>query len=299
MLSADLRFVIILMIVVSVVCLTLRRPPLRQRLPKIYLIARSWWCMLAGLCSCYVLAKLSALYQYPYRWLLSGFFLLMGLRALYEITRLWRPRSKARLLHKLQLLGVQPIDNKPEQPTVNGNVHANTHRQQQKRRLHTLDMVLSVAVVIVTISLISLQQLTWARAEYGVLLFVLFASQFNDIAQFLCGKWLKNKLFQRNLAPTISPNKSIEGALFGGLLAALLATLIGMWLTPFGAVSCFFIAYGLVISGIAGDLLESAFKRQHNVKDVGTMLAGHGGVLDRIDSLLIGVPLFTLGYWLY
>lgn len=294
MLSADMLFVIMLMTVVSAVCLILRRPQLRQRLPKIYLIARSWWCMLAGLCSCYAIAKWSVLQQHPYRWLLSGFFLLMGLRALYEIVRLWRPRSKAHLLHKLQRLGVQPIE-----PDVDKRTITNAHHSQQRLHLHTLDILLTVAVITLTASLISLQQLTWTRAEYGVLLFVLFASQFNDIAQFLCGKWLKNKWFRRNLAPTISPNKSIEGALFGGLLAALLATLIGVWLTPFSAISCFFIAYGLVISGIAGDLLESAFKRQHKIKDVGTMLAGHGGVLDRIDSLLIGVPLFTLGYWLY
>ena len=155
-----------------------------------------------------------------------------------------------------------------------------------------------MAFIALIVSLIALQQLIWQREQYGVLFFVLFASQFNDIAQYLCGRLLGHKLFKRGLAPTISPNKSIEGALFGSMLAAVLATLLGIWLTPFSWWVCLLAAYGLAVSGIAGDLLESAFKRQHGVKDTGTMLAGHGGVLDRIDSLLIGVPLFTLFYWL-
>ena len=98
---------------------------------------------------------------------------------------------------------------------------------------------------------------------------------------------------------THQPNKSIEGAVFGSMCAALLASLLGVWLTGFEWWLCLLAAYGLAVSGIAGDLLESAFKRQHGIKDTGTMLAGHGGVLDRIDSLLIGVlfyrPLLATG----
>jgi len=295
--ASDIVFVIALMIIVSLAWSVLAVPRLRKRLPKIYLIARSWWLMLAALCTCYVIAKItndtqgSHLQVYAYQWLLILFFILIGLRGSYEIKRLWCLRSKAVLIHKLQAQGLQPSTILLPKTSLNLTQHYT--------RLNSLDLLLSVAFISLIISLVALQQLTWQREQYGVLLFVLFASQFNDIAQYLCGRLLGRKLFKRGLAPTISPNKSIEGAVFGSLVAAMLAAVLGLWLTPFDWWICLLAAYGLAVSGIFGDLLESAFKRQHGVKDTGTMLAGHGGVLDRIDSLLIGVPAFTLLYWLF
>ncbi len=307
--ATDSVFIIGLMTVVSIVWGVLALPKLRKRLPTIYLIARSWWWMLAALCGCYFIAKTTHNGEQPYQWLLVGFFILIGLRGSYEISRLWRLDSKQRLISKLQARGLQPkvvAIPYPSKFTVTAsnnpaNNYSNTQHSttiQPYAYLNTLDFTFSAAFILLIVSLVWLQLLTWQRGEYGVLLFVLFASQFNDIAQFLCGKLLKGKWFKRGLAPRISPNKSIEGAVFGSLLSALLATVLGIWLTPFAWWLCFIAAYGLAVSGIAGDLLESAFKRQHGVKDTGTMLAGHGGVLDRIDSLLIGVPLFTLMYWL-
>ncbi|MDN3447738.1 phosphatidate cytidylyltransferase [Psychrobacter sp. APC 3281] len=294
--ASDIVFVIALMIIVSLAWSVLAVPRLRKRLPKIYLIARSWWLMLAALCTCYVIAKITNDTQgfysqvYAYQWLLILFFILIGLRGSYEIKRLWCLHSKAVLIHKLQAQGLQPNTSLLAKTSLNLTQHYT--------RLNSLDLLLSVTFLSLIISLIVLQQLTWQREQYGVLLFVLFASQFNDIAQYLCGRLLGRKLFKRGLAPTISPNKSIEGAIFGSLVAAILAAVLGLWLTPFTWWICLLAAYGLAVSGIFGDLLESAFKRQHGVKDTGTMLAGHGGVLDRIDSLLIGVPVFTLLYWL-
>lgn len=303
--ATDTWFVIGLMTVVSLAWWSLAVPKLRTRLPTIYLIARSWWWMLAALCLCYVVAKINTNGQvfnaeHPYQWLLVAFFIAIGLRGSYEISRLWRSESKARLITKLQARGLQP--NTLALPFAQKHMltpnNANTASPVKPYLyLNVLDSFFSFAFITLIISLIFLQQLTWRREQYGVLLFVLFASQFNDIAQFLCSKLFKGKFFKRGLAPRISPNKSIEGAFFGSLLAALLASLLGVWLTPFSWWLCLLAAYGLAVSGIAGDLLESAFKRQHGVKDTGTMLAGHGGVLDRIDSLLIGVPIFTLFYW--
>ncbi len=108
--------------VVSLTWAMLALPRLRQRLPKIYLIARSWWLMLAALCVCYIIAKITNDSQYaqlqpqsqtqtlsyPYQWLLITFFILIGLRGSYEIKRLWCIDSKLRFIRKLQMHGLQP-----------------------------------------------------------------------------------------------------------------------------------------------------------------------------------------------
>lgn len=231
-----------------------------QKLSTVYLIARSWWWLLVVLFSCYLWSQWQdAAGSYPYRWVLDGLFVLIGAQGGFEIFRVLR------------------------------------NRLAKKHTLFTV--ILTVLLFTLILGLILLHHLTLSHHQHGVLLFVLFASQFNDIAQYLCGKALGQRLFKQKLAPTISPNKTIEGAVFGSLLSSLLAALLGLWLTPFGIIVCFGVAYVLAVTGICGDLLVSAFKRRYQVKDMGELLPGHGGILDRVDSLLIGVPLFTLIYW--
>lgn len=120
--TTDTLFVIGLMMVVSLTWGTLALPHFRKRLPTIYLIARSWWLMLAALCVCYIIAKITNDSQYaqlqpqsqtqtlsyPYQWLLITFFILIGLRGSYEIKRLWCIDSKLRFIRKLQMHGLQP-----------------------------------------------------------------------------------------------------------------------------------------------------------------------------------------------
>jgi phosphatidate cytidylyltransferase len=95
------------------------------------------------------------------------------------------------------------------------------------------------------------------------------------------------------LAPAVSPNKSVEGALAGliapGLVGLILAPLLGLPPLVMGG-------YGLVIAvgTIVGDLIESLLKRQTGVKDSGVLIPGHGGLLDRMDSLLLCAPLAVL-----
>lgn len=96
---------------------------------------------------------------------------------------------------------------------------------------------------------------------------------------------------KRKLCPNISPKKTVEGAL-GGLLSGVLIALLFSWLL-LDDVSLFFIAGAAIVLtgvGILGDLTESIIKRGTNTKDSGRLLAGHGGILDRIDSLLLASP---------
>lgn len=99
------------------------------------------------------------------------------------------------------------------------------------------------------------------------------------------------KLGKRKLWPEISPNKTIEG-FFGGILTAVCVAIIFNLLFPVTESFIILIAVTIVASiiGQLGDLVESALKRHYDVKDSGTLLPGHGGILDRFDSLLFVLP---------
>jgi len=98
---------------------------------------------------------------------------------------------------------------------------------------------------------------------------------------------------QRKLAPVISPNKTVEG-LLGGLGLSVIAALAGkVWFVPaFRLVDCVALGLLLAVAGVMGDLAESALKRSAGVKDSGRVIPGHGGMLDRLDSMLFTAPAF-------
>ncbi|TWT29594.1 Phosphatidate cytidylyltransferase [Posidoniimonas corsicana] len=130
----------------------------------------------------------------------------------------------------------------------------------------------------------------------GLLVFLVLMTEVNDIAQFLWGK----SLGRRKIAPKVSPGKTVVGFVGGAATTAALAMLLGpaitlfTWQTAAGA--------GLIIgvAGFVGDLAISMLKRDLGVKDSGSTLPGHGGVLDRIDSLIYTAPLiFHYVFFLY
>jgi len=112
----------------------------------------------------------------------------------------------------------------------------------------------------------------------------------NDSFAFLIGKnFGKHKLF-----PSVSPKKTIEG-FFGGLVFSLLAALfISKFNLDFSMLNWLIIAVLVSSLGTTGDLVESKFKRQAGLKDSGNIMPGHGGILDRLDSLLFAAPFVYL-----
>ncbi|PYZ98043.1 phosphatidate cytidylyltransferase [Alteribacter lacisalsi] len=121
--------------------------------------------------------------------------------------------------------------------------------------------------------------------------FVLILVWVTDSGAYFCGRFLgKHKLW-----PEISPKKTIEGSL-GGIMAAVIFGLVYAWFFPVFDSLIITVACILIVSaaGQLGDLVESALKRHYSVKDSGQVLPGHGGILDRFDSLIFVMPVLYL-----
>lgn len=127
----------------------------------------------------------------------------------------------------------------------------------------------------------------YAGQNAKLLFYFLLVVQLSDVLQYVCGKlWGKTPI-----APRISPNKTWEGFLGGVTLATAIGTALYS-ATPFLPWQAAAICLVITLMGFAGGLTMSAIKRDHGVKDFGTIIAGHGGVLDRIDSLCFSAPIF-------
>jgi phosphatidate cytidylyltransferase len=120
-----------------------------------------------------------------------------------------------------------------------------------------------------------------------LMFFLVLVVQLSDVLQYVWGKTLG----KHRLAPSISPNKTWEG-LIGGITCATGLGAAIWWATPFSPLAAALMALVLTTMGFAGGLIMSAIKRDRGVKDYGALIGGHGGVLDRIDSLCFAAPVF-------
>jgi phosphatidate cytidylyltransferase len=132
-----------------------------------------------------------------------------------------------------------------------------------------------------------------ASGAVGWVVFLLLITQLNDVAQYVFGKCFG----RRRIAPRVSPRKTVEGFAGGVLGSALVAAWIGPWLTPMDAATALIAGAVMAAAGFGGDVAISAIKRDLGVKDTGNLLPGHGGILDRVDSLIATSPLFF--YFVY
>ena len=127
-----------------------------------------------------------------------------------------------------------------------------------------------------------------------LLIYLVVVAQLSDVFQYVCGK-----LFGRHrLAPKVSPSKTVEGLLGGGLAAVLVGTALYP-ITPFTPLAAAGMSLAIVAAGFLGGFVLSAVKRDLGAKDWGAMIEGHGGVLDRLDSLAFAAPIFfhLTRYW--
>jgi len=122
----------------------------------------------------------------------------------------------------------------------------------------------------------------------GLALFLLLMTQFNDVSQYVWGKTFgKHKII-----PKVSPNKTWEGFIGGLITITLVAGFVAPHLTPLTTLQGFIAGMLISVSGFFGDVVISSVKRDLHIKDSGNLLPGHGGILDRMDSLIYTAPLF-------
>jgi phosphatidate cytidylyltransferase len=143
-------------------------------------------------------------------------------------------------------------------------------------------------------ALLTLQIAGFEGRNLLLLAFLLLVVQLSDVLQYIWGKLLG----RHKVAPELSPSKTWEGLIGGAASASAIGAGL-WWMTPFSPAQAFAIAAAMTALGFLGGLVMSAIKRDRGVKDWGHLIQGHGGVLDRLDSLCFAAPVYfhVVRYW--
>lgn len=163
--------------------------------------------------------------------------------------------------------------------------------------------LLGAGVIYIAAGIVGLE---WLRAAPDVglslFLFAMLAVWATDIGAYAAGRSIGGP----KLAPRISPKKTWAGLVGGVIASGLVGWLVALWAVAAEPLLAMFVGAVTAVVSQAGDLFESAIKRRYDVKDSGSVIPGHGGILDRIDGLLVAAPLlalfhatlgFTVSWW--
>jgi phosphatidate cytidylyltransferase len=143
-------------------------------------------------------------------------------------------------------------------------------------------------------ALISLDIPGYEGRNVLLIAFLVIVVQISDVLQYVSGKLLG----RTRIAPKLSPSKTVEGLVGGALSATLIGAALS-WMTPFTPLQAALLSLIIVMMGFFGGLVMSAIKRDRGVKDWSHLIAGHGGFIDRLDSVVFSAPIFfhVVRYW--
>jgi len=226
-------------------------------------------------------------------------FMAFGLACIYEYKRITKLRGYYLFMAYLALwwLFIYLIQNKFTialllGATIGINIFLLTYLLSKKKQKLPKSMTFISGVFYIGGGCIFLTLIPYTTPEFAKMLItgIFLIIWMNDSFAYLIGKQFgKNKLY-----PSVSPKKTVEGAI-GGLVFGLLAAVLIAQIDPLLSLyQWLLLATVVVITGNLGDLLESKFKRVAGVKDSGAILPGHGGMLDRLDSLIFAAPFVYL-----
>jgi predicted CDP-diglyceride synthetase/phosphatidate cytidylyltransferase len=189
--------------------------------------------------------------------------------------RLWRYYMQIRLRHDLLVL--------PILATIGGD----TTRYLERTAKVQWGLMICVFCISHVPALLNLEIPGYAGRNLLLFAFLVIVVQSSDVLQYVWGKLIGKHL----IAPKLSPSKTVEGFV-GGILSASLLGAALWWITPFSPLQAFALALVANLMGFFGGLVMSAIKRDRGIKDWGHMIEGHGGVLDRLDSVCFAAPVF-------
>ncbi len=255
----------------------------------------AWWAMVAVLVICFIFGKTATLILYA----MLSFF---ALREFMTLTPTERSDYWALVLCFYVAIPVQyiligtdwygmfviclPVYGFIVLPTIQA-LSGDTERFFERTAKIQWGMMLTIYCLSYAPALLLLTNVEYDGQGLMLLLYLLIVVQLSDVFQYIVGKLIG----KRPIAPTVSPNKTVEGFIGGIIMPIAVGTSL-WWITPFSVGYAALFSFLIVICGFFGGLSLSAVKRSLGAKDWGRMIAGHGGVMDRIDSVLFAAPVF-------